>query len=484
TEGGGPFHIDIDGNTVSGNITVNYTGNWTTWASKTVTGVILPAGRHIIRLVFDNAGFNIGKISFTRTGDANPNLTVSTTALTMPMVALASQNFSIASNVNWTTTSNQNWLTISDVSGFGNKILTVTAQENTTTSARTATITIVGTGVSTKTITVTQEAGGFSYLLTSTPVLPINSMANSAAIFDITANVGWTATSNQTWLSINPQNGTGSTRVTITALANPTTIERTANITIIGTGLAAKTITVTQNAAPLVVTLPITFESVGNYGFVDFDGGIATVIANPYPTGINTSAKVAKIVRNGGATWAGSKLILPNRLDFSSISTFTMKVYSPRVGLPVLFKLEGNAATEVLTKSTIANGWEELRWSFAGKPSNTYNELVFMFDFGTVGNGSDNSTFFFDDVNLGNGTTPTNETENAKISIFPNPAHSILFINGLKTQSNISIYDFSGKMVFKKQVDNQIDISPFPNGIYLMTIETTTGILTKKFVKQ
>ena len=137
--GGGPFHIEVDSNTVSGNITVGSTGNWTTWATKAVTGVILPAGQHVIRLAFDNGGFNIGRISFTRTGDANPNLTVSATALTVPMVALATKTFDITSNINWTATSNQNWLTVSDVSGFGNKTVSVTAQENTTTSARTRT---------------------------------------------------------------------------------------------------------------------------------------------------------------------------------------------------------------------------------------------------------------------------------------------------------------------------------------------------------
>ena len=483
--GGGPFRIEVDSNTVSGNITVGSTGNWTTWASKAVTGVILPVGQHVIRLAFDNGGFNIGRISFTRTGDANPNLTVSATALTVPMVALATKTFDITSNISWTATSNQNWLTVSDVSGFGNKTVTVTAQENTTTSARTATVTISGSSVGTKTITVTQDAGGFSYLLTSATALTINSTANSTQLFDITANVSWTATSDQSWLSITNPSGTGSARVTLTALENTATTERTARVTITGTGLAAKTITVTQNAAPLVLTLPIDFEAAAPYGFIDFDGGTATVIANPYSTGINTSAKVAKIVRNGGATWAGSKLILPNRLDFSTASTFTMKVYSPRIGLPVLFKLEGNAATEVLTKTTIANGWEVMKWSFAGKPSNTYNALVFMFDFGTVGDGSANSTFFFDDVNLTNGTTGTNDTDNSKISIFPNPANSILFINGLTTKSDISIYDFSGKMVFNQPIDNsQIDISRFPNGMYLMKIETTTGVLTKKFVKQ
>lgn len=154
--------------------------------------------------------------------------------------------------------------------------------------------------------------------------------------------------------------------------------------------------------SPLVLpTLPIDFES-GTFSFTDFDGGTATVISNPKSSGINTSAKVAQIVRNGGQIWGGSKLLLNSKIDFSSANTITMKVYSTRKDVPILFKLEGEGgtATEVSVKTTLANEWETLSWDFTGKPSNTYNYLVFMFDFGTVGDGSANSTFLFDDIQL------------------------------------------------------------------------------------
>ena len=154
------------------------------------------------------------------------------------------------------------------------------------------------------------------------------------------------------------------------------------------------------SAAP-ALTLPIDFEA-GPYGFTDFDGGIAAVIANPQSSGINTSLKVARVIRNGGQIWAGSKLVLNSKIDFSVAATFSMKVYSSRAGVPVLFKLEGDggAATELSVKTTVANAWETLTWNFSGQPSNKFNTLVFMFDFGAVGNGSANSTFLFDDIKL------------------------------------------------------------------------------------
>ena len=69
----------------------------------------------------------------------------------------------------------------------------------------------------------------------------------------------------------------------------------------------------------LAQNLPIDFENnIVTSDFVDFDGGTASVITNPQPGGINTSATVAQIVRNGGTVWSGSKIYLASNLNFST----------------------------------------------------------------------------------------------------------------------------------------------------------------------
>jgi len=67
------------------------------------------------------------------------------------------------------------------------------------------------------------------------------------------------------------------------------------------------------------------------------------------------------------------------------------------VGTTVKFKLEGGAITERDVLTTVTNEWETLEWDFTGFPT-LANSVVFMFDFGNVGDGSENSTFLFDDV--------------------------------------------------------------------------------------
>ncbi len=147
-------------------------------------------------------------------------------------------------------------------------------------------------------------------------------------------------------------------------------------------------------------SLPINFEGdITTSDFVNFDGGEATVLANPSATGINTSATVARIIRDGGAVFAGSKIALSENLDFSVQTVLSMKVYTTApAGTIVKFKLEGSGGSaEVDVPTTVSGEWETLEWVFAGTP-NTLNEVVFMFDFGNVGDGSESSTFYFDDV--------------------------------------------------------------------------------------
>ncbi|MBS4062995.1 MAG: carbohydrate-binding protein [Chitinophagaceae bacterium] len=398
--GGGPFHIEVDGATVANNITVAFTGsNWNVWATKTINGVILPAGQHIIRLVFDKPGFNIGKISFVYQGSATPALAVSSTTATIAAFANSKQTVDVSSNISWTAVSNQSWLSVSPASGFGNTTVIFTAQENPTTSTRIATVTFSGNGVSDQVVTVTQDAGGVPYIQVTPASLNFIATANTPKNIEITSNVSWTASSNQVWLTLSTSNGSGVAVITANASDNPGTTSRSATITITGTGLPAKTIAVTQDGAAISITLPINFELSGTYVFTDFDGGVGSAVINPFQTGSNVSNKVGKIIRNSGATWAGSYLTLQNKIDFSVYSTFSMRVYSPRSGVPVLLKLEGDVApSEILATTTTANAWETLTWNFAGKPSNVYNKLVFMFDFGSVGNGTANSTFYFDDI--------------------------------------------------------------------------------------
>ena len=161
---------------------------------------------------------------------------------------------------------------------------------------------------------------------------------------------------------------------------------------------------VPANATALV--LPLTFESSTiNYAFTNFDGGAVTIVNNPASSAANSSAKVAKMVKGAGQSWGGSYITLDNRIDFSTNKTFKVKVYSPRVGAKLLLKVEnltdGNVSFDKEVATTVANAWEELTFDYSAiSTTNSYQKIVLIFDLGTVGDGSANFTFYFDDIKL------------------------------------------------------------------------------------
>ncbi len=156
------------------------------------------------------------------------------------------------------------------------------------------------------------------------------------------------------------------------------------------------------------VLLPITFESPNvNYAFTDFGGGTVTKINNTQINGINTSAKVGKMVKNAPEVWGGSFITLGAPIDFSANKIFRMKVFAPRIGAKVLFKVEnltnGGISFEKEVATTVANAWEDLVFDFRTiNTTNTYQKVVLIFDLGTAGNGSANFTYLFDDIRLTN----------------------------------------------------------------------------------
>lgn len=71
--GGGPLHFSVDGTKVSPDVQLAATGGWGTWASLTIENVQLTQGEQIIRVVFENGGFNLGKMNFVFDGEFTGN---------------------------------------------------------------------------------------------------------------------------------------------------------------------------------------------------------------------------------------------------------------------------------------------------------------------------------------------------------------------------------------------------------------------------
>ncbi len=144
----------------------------------------------------------------------------------------------------------------------------------------------------------------------------------------------------------------------------------------------------------------------GIFGGTDFNGAGVTVtrIANPHSGGINTSGFVMQVNQVANVQgWSGMSTDLTGLIDFTNKQVFKIKVYSPSIGAIVKLKLEtvgdpGNNK-EIDVTTTVANGWEELTYTFLATDKNKWNRFVLFFDFQTVVK-ANGTTFYFDSILL------------------------------------------------------------------------------------
>lgn len=223
---------------------------------------------------------------------------------------------------------------------------------------------------------------------------------------------------------------------------------------------------------PEKFTLPVNFESSSlEYAFTNFDGGEATVVDNPDMADINTSTKVGEMVKGEGQPWAGAYLTLDEAIDFSESKTFRMKVWAPKVGTKVLLKVENGSDSgishEVEVETTKANTWEELTFDYSGiDDAKEYHKVVLIFDLGTVGDGSADFTYYFDDIKLGGFPASFDKFQTSGVKLF---THSSKLQVTTESPERVNIYEVTGRMIYSGMCERTIDI-PLEQGIYIVKV--------------
>ncbi len=140
------------------------------------------------------------------------------------------------------------------------------------------------------------------------------------------------------------------------------------------------------------------FECQRNANYFDTWDSL-TVVSNPDPTGVNTSAKVGRYVDPVGAGLEWAALVHNNvtPIDLSVNNYMRLKVWAPKVG-NLLLKLEdGGAAMEVSIPITAAmtNKWVSVGGDFSGAAFRGLKKAVLFFNAGTVATAGD--VYYFDD---------------------------------------------------------------------------------------
>ncbi len=171
-------------------------------------------------------------------------------------------------------------------------------------------------------------------------------------------------------------------------------------------------------------TVILDFETPGTsttyqYFGSSLDGTLNNILANPDPSGINTSSMVADHVKPMGAqVWAGAfpNPALPTPADMTTNDLVCLKVYFPATG-NVAIKLEGSSTGPNWIRTTPvdeANVWTEvcvdvnepsIEAPFEPAAGHVYPAVVLFFDFGV--SPTEDITYYWDDLVVANSGGPT-----------------------------------------------------------------------------
>jgi hypothetical protein len=177
----------------------------------------------------------------TQAGTAACAYTISPTAYTAaPTGASTSISVTAATGCIWSAASGVSWIMVnSGSSGSGNGTVAVTVAANTTTAARTGTVTIAG-----RTWTVSQAAGACTYTVTPGS-LSVSALGMSSSLSVATGTTcSWAPSGMPSWITMATTTRTGSGMLSYTIAPNSGSEARTATLSIGG-----KAVTVTQSAA-------------------------------------------------------------------------------------------------------------------------------------------------------------------------------------------------------------------------------------------
>ncbi|MBI4947449.1 MAG: C10 family peptidase [Bacteroidetes bacterium] len=160
------------------------------------------------------------------------------------------QNISVDCDSIWIANTSASWLTISPTNGTSNGTVGVTASVNTSLTSRNDVVTFTR-GSKIKTVAINQDPADTVLTASTANINFLNT--GGINLFNITSNVSYTITSDQTWIVPDVNSGSENLAVNMTVSNNPTNVIRTGTITV-SSGTYSQVVTITQDSTSTVLT--------------------------------------------------------------------------------------------------------------------------------------------------------------------------------------------------------------------------------------
>lgn len=304
-------------------ITSNVSWSITTpsWITASVSGGIGDASVSLVA-DFNSGSARSGSVVISGIGVDSVTVSVSQSAAPALYLSVSPSSLSYSSsggtktlvveaNTSWSLIA-PDWVNVSQSSGTGtgSQEITVTALSNEGTNAesRTGTIVFSGTGVDSVSVSLSQAAAVIPTLSIS-PTSSTVDWQGGTITLNISSNTQWSVSDNQNWISLIGSTTGGSPGGTISVVVasnSSTSGNRTGTVTVqttSGTPRQTATLSITQTAAPAVMTYAVVLSE--NSHTFSAAGGVYTLSVQgiTYQNGVeisreNLSASSLTITRN------------------------------------------------------------------------------------------------------------------------------------------------------------------------------------------
>ncbi len=341
--------------------------------------------------------------------------------------------------------------------------------------------------------------------------LPVLSAIGSSYDVTVNANVGWTAVTNDNWISLDVNAGTGSTVISLSVTENTELITRVGSVTFTqdpGGDDITRTLSVTQDGVVLtdlydlinvgtgqesdLVTIhsfskeEVNGEDKFNYASNTLDKDNETVWA------ADDDGIVA-----GDYKGDGEFIIYDLGADHSlDLIQFTTTDKSDAFGYRVLVSTTGAEEDDfeiilpeigdILLTATNTTDFNQYEVSVA---SARYVKLI---GFGRFNEDGDSRTSVWSAIGEIEfyGKSITSNVEEAFASntlVYPNPVTDILYLRQMEQVKQVSIYHLDGRVMLNREVadgvdDLSIDVSMLSSSLYLLSLKGDSGSSSRLIV--
>ncbi|MDA3816462.1 MAG: discoidin domain-containing protein [Prolixibacteraceae bacterium] len=382
-----------------------------------------------------------------------------------------SQYIAITSNLSWKIVEDANWLSVSTTEGDGDNEVAIEVLENTTGEIRTAQIsieTINADELIQKTIAIVQAEISVPYLTVKKQAYSISSVAETVAL-EISSNTTWSVSTLVDWIEISQSTGNGDENVEITIHENKSVAPRNAIVLVNDESNINLEIAIGQDGADNdAVKLPIV-SAVAS----DEEAEKGNVAENVFDGDLENRW-------SGEGDGAHITLDMGEEYKVAFIKAGVYKANERHSMFDILSSTDGvtfqeelmNITTELTEESLIIYDFEDVKARYVR----------------IVGHGNSssewNSYSEFEIWGYDNETSLNELRKSQSLTIFPNPAENIIFIDGVDNKM-VEVYNLRGVCILKQKCSGSINVKELKPGVYFVkTIDNKNIIMVSSFVKK